>query len=67
MDDEIIANLEAPAEEAPKPVEAKLDTKGFKPGVGVDVGTSTPSTLDIFPIPSSDLIANPNLTQNPGY
>lgn len=34
---------------------------------GVDEGTSTPSHLDIFPIPASDLIANPNLIQNDGY
>lgn len=34
---------------------------------GVDVGTSTPNHLDIFPIPASDLIANPNLVQNDGY
>lgn len=34
---------------------------------GVDIGTSTPTHLDIFPIPASDLIANPNLIQNTGY
>jgi len=34
---------------------------------GVEEGTSTPENLDIFPIPSSDLIANPKLSQNPGY
>ncbi|MCF6182027.1 RagB/SusD family nutrient uptake outer membrane protein [Lutibacter sp.] len=34
---------------------------------GVAEGTSTPSYRNILPIPSSDLNANPNLTQNPGY
>jgi len=34
---------------------------------GVAEGTSTPSFRNLFPIPSSDLNANPNLTQNPGY
>lgn len=34
---------------------------------GVDVGMATPVHLDIFPIPSSDLIANPNLKQNDDY
>ncbi len=34
---------------------------------GVDVGASTSSHLNIFPIPASDLIANPQLEQNDGY
>lgn len=34
---------------------------------GVKEGISTPGYLDIFPIPSTDINANPNLTQNPGY
>jgi len=34
---------------------------------GIEEGTSTPAYLDIFPIPSSDLIANPKLKQNEGY
>ncbi len=34
---------------------------------GVDVGTATSAHLEIFPIPASDLIANPNLVQNDGY
>ncbi|MDH5400379.1 MAG: RagB/SusD family nutrient uptake outer membrane protein [Cyclobacteriaceae bacterium] len=33
----------------------------------VKEGISTDSKLDLFPIPSSDLGANPKLTQNPGY
>lgn len=33
----------------------------------VQEGTATPSTVDLFPIPASDIGANPNLTQNPGY
>ncbi|RPE00178.1 RagB/SusD family nutrient uptake outer membrane protein [Aureibaculum marinum] len=34
---------------------------------GVINGTSTPSYLNLFPIPSTDINANPNLTQNDGY
>jgi len=34
---------------------------------GVAEGTSTPSFRNLLPIPSTDLNANPNLTQNPGY
>ena len=34
---------------------------------GVAEGTSTPSFRNLLPIPSSDLNANPNLTQNTGY
>ena len=34
---------------------------------GVPEGISTPSHLDIFPIPASDLIANPLLEQNDDY
>ncbi len=34
---------------------------GAKDGVAVD------SHFDLYPIPLSDLIVNPNLTQNPGY
>ncbi len=34
---------------------------------GVMEGTATPGYLDLFPIPASDLNANPNLSQNPGY
>lgn len=34
---------------------------------GIKAGASTSSHLDLFPIPSSDVGANPNLTQNPGY
>lgn len=34
---------------------------------GVINGTSTASYLDVFPIPATDLNANPNLTQNDGY
>ncbi|WP_026754909.1 RagB/SusD family nutrient uptake outer membrane protein [Sediminibacter sp. Hel_I_10] len=30
-------------------------------------GTTTASFRDVFPIPTSDISANPNLTQNPGY
>lgn len=34
---------------------------------GAQAGTSTPAHLDLYPIPSNELIANPNLHQNPGY
>ncbi|MCF7561467.1 RagB/SusD family nutrient uptake outer membrane protein [Sabulilitoribacter multivorans] len=36
--------------------------KGNVPG-----GTTTESFRDLFPLPTSDLSANPNLIQNPGY
>ena len=31
------------------------------------LGTSTPDYLNLYPIPATQLSANPNLTQNPGY
>ncbi len=34
---------------------------------GVVNGTSIPASFKLFPIPSSALQANPNLTQNPGF
>ncbi|MEK6153625.1 RagB/SusD family nutrient uptake outer membrane protein [Flavobacteriaceae bacterium 3-367] len=34
---------------------------------GVENGTAIPEHLKLFPIPSGDLNANPNLIQNPGY
>lgn len=34
---------------------------------GVLGGTAVDSKYNIFPLPSTDLSANPNLTQNPGY
>ncbi len=34
---------------------------------GVKEGIATDSKFNLFPIPSSDLTANPNLVQNPGY
>ncbi|MFN8241954.1 MAG: RagB/SusD family nutrient uptake outer membrane protein [Bacteroidales bacterium] len=34
---------------------------------GVKAGATTDSHLDLFPIPASDMGANPNLTQNTGY
>ena len=33
----------------------------------VQAGASTPDHLNLYPIPASQLSANPNLTQNPGY
>lgn len=34
---------------------------------GVATGTALPAGRDLYPIPANELIANPNLTQNPGY
>ncbi|MFD2600043.1 RagB/SusD family nutrient uptake outer membrane protein [Sphingobacterium corticis] len=34
---------------------------------GTAAGTSIPEFRSIYPLPASDVIANPNLTQNPGY
>jgi hypothetical protein len=34
---------------------------------GVETGTSVDTHYNLFPIPSTDLSANPNLKQNPGY
>jgi len=34
---------------------------------GTQAGTGTASHLDLYPLPANELIANPNLTQNPGY
>jgi len=34
---------------------------------GVKDGTSIPSSYNLFPIPLKAMLANPNLTQNPGY
>jgi len=34
---------------------------------GTKAGTTTPQFRDLYPIPASEISANPNLTQNPGY
>jgi starch-binding outer membrane protein, SusD/RagB family len=34
---------------------------------GAALGTATETFRDLFPLPASELSANPNLTQNPGY
>ena len=34
---------------------------------GVAAGTSVAAHLALYPIPASDLLANPKLDQNPGY
>ena len=34
---------------------------------GVQAGKSTEQFRDLYPIPANELVANPNLTQNPGY
>src|SRR5205807_5369791 len=36
--------------------------KGGTPG-----GTTLPTFRDLYPLPANELIANPNLAQNPGY
>ena len=42
--------------------------QGIWPWKGnVKEGRTTESFRDIFPIPASDILANPNLDQNPGY
>lgn len=46
----------------------QFSTQGIWPWKGgVMEGRTTESFRDIYPIPSSDLIANPTLVQNPGY
>jgi hypothetical protein len=34
---------------------------------GAVAGTATGTHLDLYPLPVSEIVANPNLTQNPGY
>lgn len=34
---------------------------------GTEAGTATDSFRDLYPIPESEIVANPNLKQNPGY
>lgn len=34
---------------------------------GVAAGQATDSFRDLYPLPANELVANPNLTQNPGY
>jgi len=34
---------------------------------GAVAGTATGAHLDLYPLPASEIVANPNLTQNPGY
>jgi len=34
---------------------------------GVYNGASVPDYINLFPLPSADVVANPNLEQNPGY
>jgi hypothetical protein len=46
----------------------KFTTNAIWPWKGnVPGGTTTDSFRNVFPIPTSDLSANPNLIQNPGY
>ena len=42
--------------------------KGQNPQAGSpSTGIPTPSTRDLYPLPANELVANTNLTQNPGY
>lgn len=34
---------------------------------GTEAGTATDSFRDLYPLPASELVSNPNLKQNPGY
>jgi len=34
---------------------------------GTEAGGATDAHLNLYPIPASELVANPNLHQNPGY
>jgi hypothetical protein len=34
---------------------------------GVEPGRATETFRDLYPLPANELVANPNLTQNPGY
>ena len=34
---------------------------------GTSAGAATDAHLNLFPIPATELVANPNLKQNPGY
>ena len=34
---------------------------------GVEGGTTTEAFRNLYPIPATEIVANPNLTQNPGY
>jgi starch-binding outer membrane protein, SusD/RagB family len=34
---------------------------------GAEAGKATEAFRDLYPLPASELVANPNLTQNPGY
>ena len=41
--------------------------KGGNPNGFFQTGVATPLTYNLYPLPASELVANPNLTQNPGY
>lgn len=46
----------------------QFSDQGVWPWKGnVENGTTTEAFRDLFPIPATDITANPNLTQNPGY
>jgi len=34
---------------------------------GTEEGVATAETKNLYPIPAAEMLANPNLTQNPGY
>ncbi len=41
--------------------------KGGNPNGAFQAGVATPLYYNLYPIPASELVANPNLTQNAGY
>ncbi len=41
--------------------------KGESPQTGSQVGLATDSHLNLYPLPATELVTNPNLKQNPGY
>src|SRR5439155_19226115 len=42
-------------------------SKGEDPHGTNSAGIATAATRDLYPLPANELIANPNLKQNPGY
>jgi hypothetical protein len=45
---------------------AALLAGGIAPLGGTLAGTATDAHFNLYPLPGSELIANPNLTENPG-
>jgi hypothetical protein len=47
-------------------IAALLAVVGMAPLGGTLAGTATDAHFNLYPLPGSELIANPNLTENPG-